>query len=89
MARSEIVCNEKIVSQIKPIPLLIFDMKQKQAFRLLGGRGEATPYQNIIEGWWHIPIFWCDSGRSPISNINTFFYIILSLNIYKKKNYLQ
>lgn len=41
MDRSEIVCDEKIVSQRKPIPLLIFDMKQKWAFRLLGG--EATP----------------------------------------------
>lgn len=35
------LCVMKKLSQIKPIPLLILNMKQKWAFRLLGG--EATP----------------------------------------------
>lgn len=69
------LCVMKKLSQIKPIPLLILDMKQKWAFRLLGGWGHTTGPQSIIEGWWHVPIFWCVSGRSPTSNINTSFFL--------------
>lgn len=60
MDRSEIVYNEKIVSQIKPIPITDFRYETKMgfSFTVAGGRwGHTTGPQIIIEGWRHFPFF--------------------------------
>lgn len=63
MDGSEIImCNEKLMSQIKPNPVTDFRYETKVGFSFIVG--EAIPLAPILgfsggktEGWWHIHVF--------------------------------
>lgn len=88
--RSEIiVLNKKSMSQMKASPVTDFRYETKVGFSfIVGGARPLTPKAKLRIGGTFLVAH--ASGRFPTSNRNTFlFLIILFLNIYKKKSYLQ